>query len=74
MIEDTLLEHQLTWTRDSKVLANYLGHNASLAKGGFLQKMKDLRDEDGGKKIDEEAVKTFSSKNLDDSFLASLNF
>lgn len=74
LIEDTLLEHQLTWTRDSKVLANYMGHNASLVRGGFLHKMKDLRDEDGGKKIDETAVKTFASKQLDDSFLTSLNY
>lgn len=74
LIEDTLLEHQLTWTRDSKVLANYMGHNASLVKGGFLQKMKDLRDQDNDQKIDEEAVKTFASKNLNDDFLTSLNF
>ena len=56
------------------MLANYMGHNASLVKGGFLQKMKDLRDSDGGKRIDEDAVKTFASKNLNDSFLSSLNF
>ena len=74
LIEDTLLEHQLTWTRDSKVLANYMGHNASLVRGGFLQKIKDLRDQDDDKKIDETAVKTFASKNLNDTFLTSLNF
>ena len=51
-----------------------MGHNASLVRGGFLQKMKDLRDSDGDREIDEEAVKTFASKNLNDSFLTSLNF
>ena len=56
------------------MLANYMGHNASLAKGGFLQKMKDLREKGDGSKIDEEAVKTFASKTLNDAFLSSLNF
>ena len=72
MIELPLLEHQLSWTRNSKVLANYMGHNASLAKNGFLQKIKDLRESNEDSLIDENAVKTFSTKNLDDTFLKSL--
>ena len=66
------MEHQLSWTRNSKVLANYMGHNASLANNGFLQKIKDLRESNDDGKIDENAVKTFSTKNLDDTFLKSL--
>ena len=74
LISTDLLEHQLSWVRQTRVLPNYMGHNSVLAKNGFLDLISKVRKEGLDEKIDEKAVKTFWSNNLDETLLTNLEF
>lgn len=74
MISVELLEHQLSWCRNTQVLPNYLGHDSVLAKDGFLDKITKFRNEEREKKLNTSAIKTFWSNTLDETLLTRLDF
>ena len=59
-IAPALLEHQMHWVRNSAVLPNYMGHNASFVKNGFFDQIQTLRNSGGDKNIDEEAITRYN--------------
>ena len=56
------LEHQMSWTRNTKVLPNYMGHNSVCAKGGFFDTISEIRKSGIETSINENAVKAFNKK------------
>ena len=65
MIQPLTLEHQLSWVRNTAVLPGYMGHNSTCVKGGFFDTITQIRKEGMETSIDENAVKTFSTRNFD---------
>ena len=74
LISSELLEHQLSWCRNTQVLPNYLGHDAVLAKNGFLDKISRIRNQDKEKQIDTKAVKAFWSNKLKPDLFEKLQY
>ena len=74
LISTDLLEHQLSWVRQTKVLPNYMGHNSVLAKNGFFDLISKVRKEGLDEQINEKAIKTFWTNNLDEALLTNLNY
>ena len=66
-INPLTLEHQMSWTRNTKVLPNYMGHNSVCAKGGFFDTISEIRRSGLEKSINEDAVKIFTAKKLNDN-------
>ena len=65
LISTDMLTHQHNWKRSTEVLARYMGKNASLAEGGFLSKMMEIRRNHLEDRIEESAIKDFRMRNID---------
>ena len=74
LISSELLEHQLSWCRNTQVLPNYLGHDAVLAKNGFLDKISEIRNKERETQIDTDAVKAFWSNKLNTDLFQKLEY
>lgn len=70
-VSPELLEHQLRWKRGTQVLSNYLGQNAAAVKGAFLDKIREIRNEEREESVDEDAAKTFSTNTVEPGDLYS---
>lgn len=57
-IDPLMLEHQLSWVRNTQVLPNYMGHKAVCARGGFFDAISDIRAQELEDTVDEQAIKT----------------
>ena len=72
MITPELLEHQYHWQRGTDTLSNYLGFNATLARGSFHDHMARIRGEEREHLINDQAVRDFSVGTMDENKLSML--